>query len=179
VLSSTSFKISRTRAARLKYFNVVSSGLLAFMSLELKLRGKTTTMSHGTPIYYVDLMVRIGITLEQAITQARELDEQRRACGFDQEALDASARRGLANGAFEELEEDVPALVDELYPEGSGEQRVEGRESAGLGLKGRLEARVVQLGMADSNGGDGNVRNRGWCGGVRLRTVWTGVLPTG
>ena len=149
VLRTTSYNTIRTLAARLEYFNAVSRGLLASMSLELKLRGKTTTMSYGTPIYYVDLVVRTGITLEQAITQARELDEQRRACGFDQEALDESARRGFANGAFEELEEDVPAVVEEFYPEGSGEQRVEGRESAELGLKGRLEARVAAVG----NGG--------------------------
>jgi hypothetical protein len=146
VLRTTSFNTIRTLAARLEYFNAVSGGLLASMSLELKLRGKTTTMSYGTPIYYVDLVVRNGLTLEQVIAQARELDEQRRACGFDQGALDESARRGFANGAFEELEEDVPAVVEEFYPEGSGEQRVEGRESTGLGLKGRLEARVVAVG---------------------------------
>ena len=146
VLRTTSYNTIRTLAARLEYFHALSGGRLASMPLELKLRGKTTTMSYGTPIYYVDLVVRSGLTLEQAIVQARELDEQRRACGFDQGALDESARRGFANGAFEELEEDVPAVVEEFYPERGGEQGAEGRESAGSGLKNRLEERVAAAG---------------------------------
>lgn len=146
VLRTTSFNTIRTLAARLEYFSAVSDGLLACLPLELKLRGKSTTQSHRAPIYYVDLVVRDGLTLEQAIAQARERDEQRRACGFDQGALDESARRGFANGAFEELEEDVPAVVEEFYPEGGGEQRAEARESVGSGLKGRLEARVQAAG---------------------------------
>ncbi len=103
VLRTTSFNTIRTLAARLEYFSAVSGGLLACLRLELKLRGKSTTMSYGTPIYYVDLVVRDGLTLEEAIAQARERDEQRRACGFVQTALDESARKGFANGAFEEL----------------------------------------------------------------------------
>jgi len=146
VLRTTSFNTIRTLAARLEYFSAVSGGLLACLPLELKLRGKSTTQSHRAPIYYVDLVVRDGLTLEQAIAQAREQDEQRRACGFEQGALDESARRGFANGAFEELEEDVPAVVEEFYPEGGGGQRAEVRESTGSGLKGRLEARVVAAG---------------------------------
>ncbi|WEN15719.1 hydrolase or metal-binding protein [Rhodanobacter sp. AS-Z3] len=115
VLRTTSYNTIRTLAARLEYLRAVSGGRLACLPLELKLRGKSTTMSYGTPIYYVDLVVRAGMTLAQAIAQAKELDEQRRVSGFDQAALDESARRGFANGAFEELEEDVPAVVEEFY----------------------------------------------------------------
>lgn len=146
VLRTTSYNTIRTLAARLEYFHAVSGGRLACLPLELKLRGKSTMMSYGTPIYYVDLVVRTGLTLAQAIEQARELDEQRRASGFDQSALDEAARRGFGNGAFEELEEDVPAVVEEFYPAGGGEQRAEARESTGSGLKGRLEARVQAAG---------------------------------
>lgn len=146
VLRTTSYNTIRTLTARLEYFHAVSGGRLVCMPLELKLRGKSTTMSYGTPIYYVDLVVRTGITLEQAITQARELDEQRHASGFDQAALDEAARKGFANGAFEDLAEDVPAVVEEFYPEGGGEQRADSRGSAGSGLKGKLEARVVAVG---------------------------------
>lgn len=149
VLRTTSYNTIRTLAARLEYFRAVSGGLLACLPLELKLRGKSTTMSYRTPIYYVDLVVRSGVALEQAIVQARELDKQRQACGFDQEALDESARRGFANGAFEDLEEDVSAVVEEFYPEGGGEQCGGRRESTSPGLKGRLEARAAAAG----NGG--------------------------
>ena len=81
------------------------------MPLELKLRGKSTTMSFRQAIYYVDLVVRTGMTLEQAISEARERDGQRRDSGFDQEALDEAARLGFANGAFEELEEDGSSFI--------------------------------------------------------------------
>lgn len=115
VLRTTSFNTIRTLAARLEYFSAVSGGLLACLPLELRLRGKSTTMSYGTPIYYVDLVVRSGLTLEQAIVEARQLDQQRKESGFDQEALDEAAHTGFANGAFEDLAEDVPAVVEEFY----------------------------------------------------------------
>ncbi len=146
VLRTTSYNTIRTLAARLQYIHAVSGGRLACLPLELKLRGKSTAMSHRAAIFYVDLVIRAGLTLEQAIVEARQLDQQRRDSGFDQEALDEAARVGFANGAFEDLAEDVPAVVEEFYPEGGGEQRANSRGSAGLGLKGRLEARVVAVG---------------------------------
>lgn len=145
VLRTTSYNTIRTLAARLAYFSAVSGGLLACLPLELKLRGKSTTLSHRAPIYYVDLVVRSGLTLELAIAQARELDEQRRGSGFDQAALDEAAGKGFVNGAFEELEEDVPAVVEEFYPEGSGERRLGDDEPTPSGLKERLDGRVAAI----------------------------------
>lgn len=146
VLRTTSFNTIRTLAARLRYFHAVSGGRLACLPLELKLRGKSTAMSHRAAIFYVDLVIRTGVTLEQAIVEARQLDQQRRDSGFEQGALDEAARMGFANGAFEDLAEDVPAVVEEFYPEDGGEQRVEGRESAGSNLRGRLESRIAATG---------------------------------
>jgi len=74
IFRTTSFNSIRTLAARLRYFQAVSGGLLASMPLELELRGKSTTQSHRSAIYYVDLATRSGATLEEAITQARDLD---------------------------------------------------------------------------------------------------------
>ena len=147
VLRTTSYNSIRTLAARLEYFHAVSGGRLACLPLELKLRGKSTTMSYGTPIYYVDLVVRNGLTLEQVIAQAMELDERRRASGFDQTALDEAARKGFANGASEDLAEDVPAVVEEFYPEAEQPaQRTEGVKEGASSLRGRLEARVASTG---------------------------------
>jgi|SRR6185437_3366823 len=143
VLRTTSYNTIRTLAARLEYFRAVSGGLLACLPLELKLRGKSTTMSFHTPIYYVDLVVRSGMTLEQAIAQAREVGEQRRANGFDQAALDEAARRGFANGAFEELEEDVPAVVEEFYSTAS-QPPTDTAEPKTDTLRNRLAERVAQ-----------------------------------
>lgn len=150
VLRTTSYNTIRTLAARLAYFSAVSGGRLACLSLELKLRGKSTTQSHRAPIYYVDLVVRSGITLEQAITQAKERDAQRRTSGFDQDALDEAARNGFANGTFEELEEDVPAVVEEFYPPSETGKAVksENEEVGGstpTSLCGRLEAKVARI----------------------------------
>ena len=117
VLRTTSYNTIRTLMARMEYFRALSGNLLACMPLELKLRGKSTTMSYHTPIYYVDLVVRSGMTLEEAIAEAKALDAKRKDAGFDQQALDEAARKGFANGAFEELEEDVPAVVEEFFPD--------------------------------------------------------------
>jgi hypothetical protein len=98
IFRTTGFNSIRTLTARLSYFSAVSSGLLAGMPLELKLRGKSTAQSFGRPVYYVDLAVRTGMTLEDAITQARDTDARRKACGFDQAALDEAARLGFEQG---------------------------------------------------------------------------------
>jgi Recombination directionality factor-like len=117
IFRTTSYNSIRTLAARLHYFSAVSGNLLACLPLELKLRGKSTTQSYRSAIYYVDIGVRSSSTLEQSIGEARELDERRRAAGFDQAALDAAARAGFANGAFEDSIEDGYAVVDEFYPD--------------------------------------------------------------
>ncbi|HHA2712221.1 recombination directionality factor [Stenotrophomonas maltophilia] len=146
VLRTTSFNTIRTIAARLQYFSAVSGGRLASMPLELKLRGKSTAMSHRSAIYYVDLVVRSGLTLEEAIGHAIQTDEARRAAGVDQEALDEAARRGFANGAFEDLAEDVPAVVEEFYPQDIHPAAIgaaQGQPAASL--RGKLESQVARL----------------------------------
>jgi hypothetical protein len=142
VLRTTSFNTIRTLAARLQYFSAVSGNRLSCMPLELKLRGKSTTMSHRSAIFYVDLVVRLGMTLEAAIKVAQEREEARRAAGLDQAALDEAARHGFANGAFEDLAEDVPAIAEEFFPTES----LGGTEGPipvpATGLRGRLEGQL-------------------------------------
>ena len=147
VLRTTSYNTIRTLAARLQYFQAVSGGLLACMPLELKLRGKSTTMSFRAAIYYVDLVLRSGMTLEEAITEARRIDAARKEAGFDQNALDEAARQGFANGAFEELDEDVPAVVEEFFPveEGPLVKLAEG-STRPTNLASRLQDKVTLVG---------------------------------
>ncbi|CAJ9331250.1 putative hydrolase/metal-binding protein [Burkholderia pseudomallei] len=116
ILRTTSFNSIRTLAARLHYFRAISGNLLACLPLELRLRGKSTTQSYRAPIYYVDLTVRSASTLEEALTQAHELDARRKLVGFDQVALDDAARLGFANGAFEDSPEERAAVAEEFYP---------------------------------------------------------------
>ena len=141
-------------AARLHYFAAVSGNLLACPPLELKLRGKSTTQSFRTAIYYIDLSVRAGSTLEEALTQARELDARRKNAGFDQAALDAAARLGFANGAFEDGPEERAAVAEEFYPSPepakvNGEPSpTETGSSARPTLREKLERQAVLLGGA-------------------------------
>lgn len=115
VFRTTGFNSIRTLAARLHYFQAISGNRLACLPLELRLRGKSTRQSHGTPIFYVDLTVRGGMEIAEALQAASDLDTQRQATGFDQGALDEAARRGFGNGAFKDSVEDVAAIVEEIY----------------------------------------------------------------
>jgi hypothetical protein len=118
---------------------------LACLPLELRLRGKSTRQSHGTPIFYTDLTVRGGMDMTEALRNANELDEQRQATGFDQNALDEAARRSFSNGAFEDSEEDAGAIVEEFFPVESGSVQLDSKPtpaSAGKpSLADKLEAR--------------------------------------
>ena len=116
VFRTTGFNSIRTLAARLQYFQAISGNRLACLPLELRLRGKSTRQSHGTPIFYVDITVRSGLSMEDALLEAKQLDETRQASGFDQTALDRAARQGFNNGAFEDSEEDTSAIVEEFFP---------------------------------------------------------------
>jgi hypothetical protein len=152
IFRTTSFNSIRTLAARLHYFAAVSGNLLACLPLELKLRGKSTTQSYRSAIYYVDLGVRTGSTLEAAITEARELDARRRAAGFDQAALDTAARAGFSNGTFEDSIEESAAVAEEFYPPDAGrsdsraDSNAESDEPPASGLRGKLEQRATLLG---------------------------------
>ena len=145
VLRTTSYNSIRTLAARMRYFHAVSGGLLACMPLELRLRGKSTAQSFRTAIYYVDLVIGHGMTLAEAIKDAQQLDAQRREAGFDQDALDKAARLGFANGAFEESVEDVPAVVEEFFPDDHPRtpQEVPTQTPAKIDLKARLKAKTA------------------------------------
>jgi hypothetical protein len=110
----------------LKYFFAVSGGLLAALPLELRLRGKSTAQSHRAPIYYVDLTIKAGISMTEAIASARAESKVRHASGFDQGALDEAARQGFASGAFEESEEEGAAVVEEFFQENFDAAGVDG-----------------------------------------------------
>ncbi|ALS66602.1 MULTISPECIES: hypothetical protein [Pandoraea] len=156
IFRTTSYNSIRTLAARLYYFSAVSGNRLACLPLELKLRGKSTTQSYGSAIYYVDIGVRSGSTLEQAITTATELDTRRKAVGFDQTALDAAAHTGFRNGAFEESIEDSAAVTEEFYPAQSRDDVPNGNSGAlnptgPSRLKDRLDRQAALL---DTKQGD-------------------------
>ncbi|AXM96544.1 recombination directionality factor [Pseudomonas plecoglossicida] len=143
VFRTTGFNSIRTLAARLHYFQAISGNRLACLPLELRLRGKSTRQSHGTPIFYVDITVRSGISMEEALLAARQLDEARQSAGFDQASLDSAAKHGLGNGAFEDSEEDGGAVIEEFYSSmdtASSAAQNDEPQPAPNSLAGKLEA---------------------------------------
>ncbi|MCW3481628.1 hypothetical protein OL229_18990 [Neisseriaceae bacterium JH1-16] len=153
IFRTTSFNSIRTLAARLHYFSGVSGNLLACLALELRLRGKSTAQSYRSAIYYVDLGIRTGSTLEATLTEARELDARRKTAGFNQVGLDAAAKLGFSNGAFEDSPEEAAAVVEEFFPEGTDDRSDSGdAEKSGEGkpptLRDKLDRKAALLGGA-------------------------------
>jgi hypothetical protein len=139
IFRTTGFNSIRTLTARLNYFKAVSGGLLSCMPLTMRLRGKSTTQSHRAAVYYVDITTRDKMTLENAIADAREQHEIRKAVGFDQDALDQAAREGFLNGAFEETEEEIPEVLEEFFPESGAEDNTTSKTKGKPSLMDKLD----------------------------------------
>ncbi len=101
IFRTTGFNSIRTLAARLSYFAAVSGNKLSCLPLQLTLRGKSTTQSYRTPIYFVDLTLRDDVTLKQAVQDAQAIDKELSEHGFDQAALEEAAKQGYVNSCFE------------------------------------------------------------------------------
>ena len=119
IFRTTGFNSIRTLAARLSYYHAASNGLLSCLPLQLTLRGKSTMQSYRTPVYYVDLTLRDGVHLQEAIQTAKDIDQQTKASGFNQYALDQVAGQGYANARFEVNVEEGLDLVEEFHVEES------------------------------------------------------------
>jgi len=117
VFRTTGYNSIRTLAARLSYYHAASGNLLSCLPLQLNLRGKSTTQSYRTPVYYVDLTLRDGVSLKQALQVAQEADQQSKAAGFEQQALDFIARQGFGYASIEAQSEEGLDVMDEFYPE--------------------------------------------------------------
>ncbi|WP_441368132.1 recombination directionality factor [Acinetobacter lwoffii] len=142
IFRTTGFNSIRTLTARLNYYHAASNGLLSCLPLQLILRGKSTTQSYRQPVYYVDLTLREGISLNEAIIQAKQIDEQSKQAGFYQEALDFTARKGFGNGRMDvDMEEGLEA-IEEFYQPVEGQQIEEKQTEFNIqqGLKGSVTA---------------------------------------
>ena len=152
IFRTTGYNSVRTLAARLSYYHAASGNLLSCLPLQLTLRGKSTTQSYRTPVYYVDLTLRDGVHLNDAIVQAKQIDEQSKAAGFYQEALDYVAKAGFQNAIFEEQEEDQQQIIDEFYL--GAEQQDQEQQNVNTALNGTLpsieDTQRLQQGLKNS-----------------------------
>ena len=131
----------RTLAARLRYYHAASNGLLSCLPLQLTLRGKSTTQSYRTPVYYVDLTLREGIHLQEAIQMAKEIDQKSKLAGFNQNALDHMALQGYGHSQFEVDSEDGMNVVEEFYQGEEGQPTDEDKVfNIQQGLQGSVTA---------------------------------------
>ncbi|WP_151768954.1 recombination directionality factor [Acinetobacter colistiniresistens] len=130
IFRTTGFNSIRTLAARLSYYHAASNGLLSCLPLQLTLRGKSTTQSYRTPVYYVDLTLRDGVNLQHAIQIAKDIDQQSKQSGFNQTALDQMALKGYSNARFEVNSEEGLDLVEEFYSDENQETDIEQSQPA-------------------------------------------------
>lgn len=92
---------------------------MSCLPLQLTLRGKSTIQSYRTPIYFVNLTLREDVTLKDAVQDAQSIDAELSHHGFDQEALEVTAKRGYGNSIFEMNDAEaleVIEVIEEFYP---------------------------------------------------------------
>jgi len=149
IFRTTGYNSIRNLTARLHYYRAVSGNLLACLPLQLRLRGKSTTQSHRSPIYYVDITIRDGLSLVDAVNKAKEEHQLRLTNGVDQNALDAAAESGFANGAFESTAEEMVDIAEEFLlgqadaGQSAGKSDKEGAQQK-ANLTDKLQERIDQ-----------------------------------
>lgn len=93
--------------------------------------------------------MRSGVSVEEALREAKQIEADRQEAGFDQVALETAARQGFSNGAFEESDEEGDSVVEEFYPEvdgGQGDPGLASDISAAPSLVEKLQDRMARLG---------------------------------
>ena len=153
IFRTTGFNSIRTLSARLSYYHAASNGLLSCLPLQLTLRGKSTIQSYRTPVYYVDLTLRDGVNLQQAIQVAKEIDQQSKTSGFNQQALDQMARQGYGNARFEVNSEEGLDLVEEFYTDENSETDAQQTKAETANTTARTKAKPKP------NQGDGFIQD--------------------
>ncbi|WP_429039995.1 hypothetical protein [Aeromonas veronii] len=122
IFRTTGYNSVRTLAARLKYLEALSGGHTRYLPLTLRLRAKSTTQSYRTPVYYVDLTLREETNLTEAVRQAQEAALRDQEAGLAIDQMEQVARELLRNGQFEDIDEEVPMLLEEFYPEANSDE---------------------------------------------------------
>lgn len=64
----------------------------------------------------MDLVIQEGVSLQEAVAEAREKARKIKEDGVDQVALDAAAAKGFGNALFEYDEDEVSQVIEEFYP---------------------------------------------------------------
>ncbi|MDZ4099357.1 MAG: hydrolase or metal-binding protein [Methylophilaceae bacterium] len=118
---TASFNSINHIAFRLAAFHALCNGKLVGLPMTLKLRAKSTAMSMGTPVYFMDLVIREGMTLKEAAKTCYDYQQDLLEAGLDLNSFESSVTAGLQNSLFHDADEMTPEpLEDELeeaYPD--------------------------------------------------------------
>jgi hypothetical protein len=94
-------------------------------------------------VYYVDLTLRDGIHLQEAIQMAKEIDQKSKLVGFNQMALDQMAKQGYGNACFEMDGEEGEEIMDEFYA-------VDARQQDQKNMHDLTQVQDIQKGLQQS-----------------------------
>lgn len=130
IFRTTGFNSLRTVAARLSYLQALTGGPLAGIPLTLRLRAKTSSNSYRSVLYFVDILVREGMTLVEAIEAGKAAREVWANAGFSRAAFENAVRDGLARSPFIESEDDGVELLDDFIEPASHEVTAQSNKSA-------------------------------------------------
>ena len=120
------------------------------MTASLSLTGSETTKANHYWLASARQLpnpVRSGVAIEDALSETREIEARRLAAGFDQQALEQAAREALANGAFEDSEDEDAEVVEEFFnqePEQRGVANAERTASESRPLIDKLGEKMGQ-----------------------------------
>lgn len=121
MLRSAGFNTARTIMSKLQMFQTLLGGKLRGVPFSLKLRKKSSPQSFHSAFYYVDLVLRQGVTLQEAAQLAKAEAQAQEGAGLQVDALEDLVRANLQNGGFAiDTSEDFEA-VSEHYDFGVGD----------------------------------------------------------
>ena len=113
ILRSTSWNSLNAISARLAMLHGPTGGRMAGMPLMLQLRSKTSAASYRQAIYFADLVFRPGMSMLDAVAQAKQFQTNRAQCGLSQEGLEKALLEGLQNSDFADQVEDMDEWVND------------------------------------------------------------------
>lgn len=124
VLRTTSRNSLDSLAGTLSRLAGYTSCTLAGMPMMLTLTPMTTAQSMWTAFYVVGLELRAGMSLADALTEAKSYQESLAKAGLSQEGMETAMRTGLANSDFADVVEDPDEWVSDDDLAGRAEQNL-------------------------------------------------------
>ena len=106
IFRTSGFNSIRILRQKLQSMFGALNGKLVGIPLSLKLRARSSRMSHGTAFYVADITLRDGMSIVAAMDEGKKYRDELAASGFNQGWMEKEASKCLDNGRFEDAEED-------------------------------------------------------------------------